>query len=99
MLKSLRVGVNLMGMKREHRLLDRLRELQMPLMIVWGALDPVFPSKHAQAAAEAAPASRLLFFPNAGHWPHMEEAGPFQRRGDGVPSWGIRAMTSERRTP
>ena len=76
-LKSLRVGVNLLGMKREHRLLDRLRELQMPLMIVWGALDPVFPSKHAQAAAEAAPASRLLFFPNAGHWPHMEEAERF----------------------
>ena len=76
-LRSLRVGVNLLGMKREHRLLDRLRELQMPLMIVWGALDPVFPSKHAQAAAEAAPASRLLFFPNAGHWPHMEESERF----------------------
>ena len=76
-LKSLRVGVNILGMRPEHRLLHRLRELQMPLMIVWGALDPVFPPKYAQAAAEAAPGSKLLFFPNAGHWPHMEEAERF----------------------
>ena len=76
-LKSLRVGVNILGMKPEHRLLHRLRELQMPLMIVWGALDLVFPPKHAQAAVEAAPGSQLLFFPNAGHWPHMEEAERF----------------------
>lgn len=76
-LKSLRQGVDIFGMKRRYRLLHRLRELQMPLMIVWGALDPVFPPKHAHAAAEAAPGSRFLFFPDAGHWPHMEEAERF----------------------
>ena len=42
-LKSLRVGVNVLGMKREHRLLDRLRELQMPLMIVWARSTPCSP--------------------------------------------------------
>ena len=76
-LKSLREGVNVFGMKRRYRLLHRLRDLQMPLMIVWGALDPVFPAFHAHAAAEAAPGSRLLFFPDAGHWPHMEKAERF----------------------
>ena len=76
-LKSLRQGVDIFGMKRRYRLLHRLQELQMPLMIVWGALDPVFPSKHAYAAAEAAPQARFLFFPDAGHWPHMEEAERF----------------------
>ena len=76
-LASLREGVNIFGMKRRYRLLDCLRELQMPLMIVWGALDPVFPPKHGHAAAEAAPGSRFLFFPEAGHWPHMEEAERF----------------------
>lgn len=76
-LASLREGVNVFGMKRRYRLLHRLRDLQMPLMIVWGALDPVFPPKHAHAAAEAAPGSRLLFLPEAGHWPHMEEAERF----------------------
>ena len=76
-LKSLRQGVDIFGMKRRYRLLHRLRELQMPLMIVWGALDPVFPPKHAHAAAETTPGSRFLFFPDAGHWPHMEEAERF----------------------
>lgn len=76
-LKSLRQGVDIFGMKRRYRLLHRLRELQMPLMIVWGALDPVFPPKHAHSAAKAAPGSRFLFFPDAGHWPHMEEAERF----------------------
>lgn len=76
-LKSLREGVNLFGMKPRHRLLRRLHELQVPLMIVWGALDPVFPAEHAYAAAEAAPDARFLFFPDAGHWPHMEEAARF----------------------
>ena len=98
-LRSLRVGVNLMGMKREHRLLDRLRELQMPLMIVWGALDPVFPLEArtgrgrgcAGVAAPLLPQRRPLA-PHGG-------GGAFQRRGDGVPSWRTGAMTSERRTP
>ena len=76
-LKSLRQGVNVFGVKRPHRLLYRLRELTMPLMIVWGARDPVFPAGHAHAAAESAPGRRLLFFPDAGHWPHMEEAERF----------------------
>lgn len=76
-LKSLREGVNIYGMKRRYRLLHRLRDLRMPLMIVWGALDPVFPSRLAHAAAEAAPGARLLFFPDAGHWPHMEKAERF----------------------
>ena len=76
-LKSLRQGVDIFGMKRRYRLLDSLQDLQMPLMIVWGALDPVFPPRHAYAAAEAAPDARFLFFPNAGHWPHMEEAERF----------------------
>lgn len=76
-LASLREGVNIFGVKRRYRLLPRLRELRMPLMIVWGALDPVFPAKHGHAATAAAPGSRSLFFPGAGHWPHMEEAERF----------------------
>ncbi len=76
-LSSLRQGVDIFGVKRRYRLLSRLQELQMPLMIVWGALDPVFPPQHAYSAAEAVPDARFLFFPGAGHWPHMEEAERF----------------------
>ena len=76
-LKSLREGVNIFGIKPVHRLLDRLPELPMPLMVVWGGRDRFFPVAHAYAAAAKVPTARLLVFPEAGHWPHMEEPEAF----------------------
>ena len=76
-LKSLREGINIFGIKPEHRLLDRLPELPMPLMVVWGGRDRFFPVAHAYAAAEKVPTARLLVFPEAGHWPHMQEPEAF----------------------
>ena len=76
-LKTLREGVNIFGMKRKHRLLSRLPDLPMPLMVVWGDRDRFFPLAHAYAAAEMVPSTRLLVIPDAGHWPHMEEPDVF----------------------
>ena len=76
-LKTLREGVNIFGMKRRHRLLSRLPDLQMPLMVVWGGLDRFFPVAHAYAAAEMLPSTRLLILPHSGHWPHMQEPDVF----------------------
>ena len=76
-LKTLREGVNIFGMKRRHRLLSRLPDLQMPLMVVWGGRDRFFPVAHAYAAAEVVPSTRLLVLPEAGHWPHMQEPDVF----------------------
>ena len=78
-LKSLRHGANIFGMKRRHVLVDRLPELQMPLMIVWGARDPVFPPSHAHRAVAAAHDARLLYLPGVGHWPQMEYSEKFNR--------------------
>ena len=76
-LKTLRDGVNIFGMKHGHRLLDRLPELPMPLMVVWGGRDRFFPVAHAYAAAEVVPTAKLLVLPEAGHWPHMQEPEAF----------------------
>ena len=76
-LKTLREGVDIFGMKRKHRLLGSLPDLLMPLMVVWGGRDRFFPVAHAYAAAEMVPSTRLLILPHSGHWPHMQEPDVF----------------------
>lgn len=76
-LKTLREGVNIFGMKPKHRLLAQLPGLPMPIMVVWGGRDRFFPLSHAYAAADAVPSAKLLVLPDAGHWPHMQEPGVF----------------------
>jgi pimeloyl-ACP methyl ester carboxylesterase len=45
----------------------------LPLLIVWGARDPIIPAVHAERAHEALPGSRLEIFDGVGHLPQLEE--------------------------
>lgn len=49
----------------------------MPSMVIWGSQDLVLPVKHARAAAEVLPGSRLEIFPDSGHMPHEDEPEGF----------------------
>jgi pimeloyl-ACP methyl ester carboxylesterase len=53
-------------------LLDQLRTLAMPTLVVWGACDYVLPAYQAQTAVDRLPAGRLSVFPDGGHLPHLE---------------------------
>jgi pimeloyl-ACP methyl ester carboxylesterase len=57
-----------------HLVLDRLPELSVPTLVVWGALDQVVPVVHGHAAARLLPDCRLEVLPTAGHVPHVEAA-------------------------
>jgi pimeloyl-ACP methyl ester carboxylesterase len=50
-----------------------------PTLIVWGALDTVIPVRHAYAAHEAIPGSRLEVFEQSEHFPHLDEPERFAR--------------------
>ena len=75
---------------------DRLPELHMPTLLIWGGHDHIFPARHAQAARERIPNGRLEIFDDSGHTPQMEEperfnrlvldflSEPTSRRGEGV---------------
>ncbi|HEX8648898.1 MAG TPA: alpha/beta fold hydrolase [Thermoleophilaceae bacterium] len=52
---------------------------EMPSLIVWGERDPVIPYRHGLRASEAMPGSRLVSFPNAGHFPHRDNPRRFNR--------------------
>jgi pimeloyl-ACP methyl ester carboxylesterase len=53
---------------------DRLYLAQaVPFLLVWGERDPIIPVEHARAAHRLVPGSRLELFPNAGHFPHLDD--------------------------
>ena len=54
--------------------LDRLSELEAPVLVVWGELDRVLPARHAVVATAALPASWLEIMPGVGHVPQIEAA-------------------------
>jgi pimeloyl-ACP methyl ester carboxylesterase len=56
---------------------DRLSEVEAPVLLVWGELDRVFPAKQAVAASKALPTSWLEVFEGVGHVPHVEAAPAF----------------------
>lgn len=50
---------------------------ELPTLIVWGERDPLIPVRHAYAAHEQIPGSRLEVFPNAGHFPYRDDMRRF----------------------
>jgi pimeloyl-ACP methyl ester carboxylesterase len=59
---------------------DRLYLAQaIPFLIVWGERDPIIPVEHALTAHRLVPESRLELFPDAGHFPHLDDPLRFVR--------------------
>ena len=71
--------MNFRGVRPGYVLLDRLPELQPPLLIVWGAQDKVMPVAHAYAAARRRPDAQVVVLDRCGHWPQLEQAEQFNR--------------------
>jgi pyruvate dehydrogenase E2 component (dihydrolipoamide acetyltransferase) len=59
---------------------DRLAELDVPVLVVWGAHDRIIPAAQAEQAPEGATVHVL---DGAGHSPHMEQASEFNRLVEG----------------
>jgi pyruvate dehydrogenase E2 component (dihydrolipoamide acetyltransferase) len=55
---------------------DRLAELEVPILVVWGREDRIIPAAHAERAPEGA---QVHILDGTGHSPHMEAAGDFNR--------------------
>jgi len=77
--KAIRSGINIFGAKKETLLLDQLKELRVPLLIVWGEKDDVLPVSHARKAARELPDAAVHIMRGCGHWPHMENSEEFNR--------------------
>ncbi|WP_373491617.1 alpha/beta fold hydrolase [Parasphingorhabdus sp.] len=69
--------------------------LKMPVLLLWGEQDKIFPLSHAQAFASAIPGSKLITYADAGHLP-MEET-PEQVARD-IDTW-IASVTTQAGAP
>jgi pyruvate dehydrogenase E2 component (dihydrolipoamide acetyltransferase) len=58
-------------------LIDRLGDLEAPVLLIWGERDRVVPATHAVAAATAVPTSWLEIMEGVGHVPQVEAAAAF----------------------
>jgi pimeloyl-ACP methyl ester carboxylesterase len=56
-----------------------LGRLRMPLRLIWGADDPLFPLQHATRAHRLVPGSELAVIEGAGHSPEAERPDEFNR--------------------
>jgi len=60
-------------------LTKRLNELKIPVQLIWGADDPLFPVAHAARAHSLIKKSRLAVIEGAGHTPQAERPEEFNR--------------------
>ena len=63
----------------DYDLSKRLGELKMPVQLIWGDSDPLFPLAHAAKAHTLIPQSRLAVMEGAGHTPQAERPEEFNR--------------------
>lgn len=56
----------------ESATIARLNELRMPVLVLWGHEDVVFPPNLALAIMRAVPSARVVTYEDCGHFPHEE---------------------------
>ncbi len=49
----------------------------LPVLIIWGARDPIIPSHHGESAHQLIPGSQLELFDDVGHLPQLEAPARF----------------------
>jgi pimeloyl-ACP methyl ester carboxylesterase len=76
LLSALRSMCNIWGAKSDvyRPILDRLEEIRVPTLIIWGAQDRLLPVAYAHLAAKRLPNARLHIFDPCGHVPNIERA-------------------------
>jgi pimeloyl-ACP methyl ester carboxylesterase len=63
----------------QYDLTNRLNELKVPVQLIWGANDPLFPVAHAARAHSLIRNSKLAVIEGAGHTPQAERPEEFNR--------------------
>ena len=62
-----------------HDVTQRLNELKIPVQLIWGADDPMFPLAHASRAHALIKRARIAVIDHAGHTPQAERPEEFNR--------------------
>jgi pimeloyl-ACP methyl ester carboxylesterase len=75
---SVTLGGSITTIRQQKLVLEnRLAEVAVPTLLVWGARDPIVPVRHAYAAAKMIPNCQVKVFENRGHNVHRDELRQF----------------------
>jgi pimeloyl-ACP methyl ester carboxylesterase len=81
-----RIAVGPAGQRSRYSVTDRLGELQMPTLVVWGLTDEIFPFWQGMLAARKIPQGRFAIITSGGHISYLDNhvqfidfVGPFLR--------------------
>jgi pimeloyl-ACP methyl ester carboxylesterase len=55
------------------RLVEPLRKLDVPALVVWGAHDPAVPLEQADRQRESFPSAEVVVLEDSGHWPYLDD--------------------------
>jgi 4,5:9,10-diseco-3-hydroxy-5,9,17-trioxoandrosta-1(10),2-diene-4-oate hydrolase len=79
LLSALRSMCNIWGSRRKVYLpiLEDLHEIDIPVLIIWGAQDQIIPVSHAHRAKKRLPNARIQIYDQCGHVPNIECADEF----------------------
>jgi pimeloyl-ACP methyl ester carboxylesterase len=79
--KALRSSINFRGMRRTalQPIVQGLRSLHLPVLVVWGEQDDLVPSRHARIVQNEVAKARVEIFEDAGHDPMVVNPEQFNR--------------------
>ncbi|WP_170184946.1 alpha/beta fold hydrolase [Saccharothrix texasensis] len=75
--KAVRTSIGLTGQRRDYVFVDRLGELRMPTLVIWGVTDDVFPVWQAVRAVRKLPLGRLALLVGSGHIGYLDSHAEF----------------------
>ncbi len=67
----------LLGLKNAEKITTKLKSITAPTLIIWGALDPVIPIKHADSFVAAIKDCRFFRMDECGHTPYVDDPESF----------------------
>lgn len=79
MLVLLRYGVNILGQKKHALQVKELKQIKIPVLLLWGEEDSIFSVKQAYRAAKLLPDATLRVFPETGHLLPLERPREFEK--------------------
>jgi pimeloyl-ACP methyl ester carboxylesterase len=75
---SVTIGGNITTLRQQSVVLEnRLAEISVPTLLVWGSRDPIVPVKHAYQAAKVIPDCHIKVFEKRGHNVHRDALEDF----------------------
>jgi pimeloyl-ACP methyl ester carboxylesterase len=75
---SVTIGGNITTLRQQSVVLEnRLSEIAVPTLLVWGSRDPIVPVKHAYQAAKVIPDCHIKVFEKRGHNVHRDALEDF----------------------